>query len=201
MITKNATTSFPINELISKRWSSRLFDPTKDVERVKIYSICEAARWAPSCFGDEPWRFIILDKNHNYEDYKKGFNCLGEWNQKWVKNAPVLIIAISDTKFRKNRNDNKWAGFDTGAACENIYLQAVSLNLNAHPMAGFDVDKTRNDFNIPLDFIPMAMIAIGYQSDNMRLVEQEFQTSEQSERTRRPIGENFFDGKWDKGIL
>lgn len=201
MIIKNAVTSFPINELISQRWSPRVFDPTKIVERDKLISICEAGRWAPSSMGDEPWRFIIWDKNHNIEDFNQGFECLGDWNQKWAKNAPILILALSDSKFRKNNAENRWAQFDTGAACQNFYLQSVELGLIAHPMGGFDVEKTKKTLNIPVSFTPMVMIAIGYQSDDLNLVDLQFQNLEQADRVRRSLGDNFFDGQWGNSIL
>jgi nitroreductase len=197
---KNAITSVSIDPLLAKRWSLRAFDSEKPVSREHVISICEAGRWAPSCFGDEPWRFIVWDKNYDIEKYEKAFRCLGEWNQRWAKNAPVLILACADTKFRRNRESNRWAQFDSGAACENIYLQAFALGLAAHPMGGFDENMIKGIFEIPDDFIPMAMIAVGYQTD-FTVLEEEFQKSELAERFRRPIGTTFFDSAWDKPIL
>ncbi|MFH1051792.1 MAG: nitroreductase family protein [bacterium] len=191
MLEKRALTETKLDEIISKRWSCRAFNTNKKVSREQIISLCEAGRWAPSCFGDEPWRFIVFDKNSDETAYNKALYSLGEWNQKWAKNAPVLIFSFADTKFRKTGKPNRWAQYDTGAASENICLQAVSLGLMAHQMGGFDEEKVMKDFNIPENFIPMSVIAIGYQSEP-EILEEEFKTLEIKERFRRPIGDTFF---------
>ncbi len=189
---KLAKTSVKINELLAKRWSARAFDPNRPVEGWKIVSLCEAARWAPSCGGDEPWRFIIWDKNISQDDFMKAFETLDEGNQKWVKNAQVLIAAIADTKWRNDRSkSNKWGPFDTGAAAMSIYLQAFDLGLYAHPMAGFDPEKLQREFAIPSDYEPYAIIAIGYPGNTDQL-EPTYQEREVAERKRRPLEDNFF---------
>lgn len=200
MIIKKAKTAVEIHNIIATRWSARAYDKNKQVTREQILSLCEAGRWAPSCFGDEPWRFIVWDRNHNLAEYEKAFECLGEWNQKWVKNAPVLLGVFSDDKFRKNSEPNRWAQYDTGAASENICLQAVALGLIAHQMGGFDEEKLKSAFNIPSNFRAMSMIAIGYQAEEDILAE-EYKKLELAERFRRPIGMTFFDSNWEKPIV
>jgi len=193
---KLAKTNVKINELIARRWSARAFDPERPVEGWKILSLCEAARWAPSCGAEEPWRFIIWDKNTSQEDFQKAFSTLDSGNQNWVKNAQVLIAAIADTKWRSNREEtNKWAPFDTGAAAMSIYLQAFDLGLYAHPMAGFDASKLKELFNIPNDYEPYALIAVGYPG-KIELLEPYQQKRELAERKRRPLEENFYLNQW-----
>lgn len=196
---KKAITNFPIDDLIARRWSSRAFDPEKMLSREQIISLCEAGRWAPSCFGDEPWKFIICDKSINPHSWEKLFACINEWNQRWVKNAPLLILALSDTKFR-NGDENKWGQFDTGAASENIYLQAVSLGLIAHPIAGFDYEKVRKEFAIPDQYIINAIIVIGYPG-KVDILEADLQELELKPRFRRAFETNFFDGSLDKKFV
>ncbi len=162
--------------------------------------MCEAARWAPSCFNDQPYRFIIWDKYLDEKNYNRAFNCLVEWNQKWVRTAPVLIAVLADNKFRHNGKPNRWTQFDSGAAAQNLYLQAVDLGLMAHPMGGFDIDKLKSEFNIPDNFTPMAMIAVGYQSDNIDVLEDIHKELELKERERLPLGDNFFFSEWNEPI-
>lgn len=200
MLVKKAIVSEEIDGLLARRWSCRSFNPEIAVSREQIISICEAGRWAPSCYGDEPWRFIVWDKQNDPVNYKKGFDCLGEWNQGWVKNAPILMAAFADNQFRKNKKPNRWSQFDTGASCENIYLQAVSLGLMAHPMGGFDRIKLQYVFNIPENYTPMVMIAIGAQTEADTL-EPTYRENELEPRSRRPLGETFFIGQWEKAIL
>lgn len=199
MLEKRAITDSKLDEIISKRWSCRAFDSKKQVSREQILSLCEAGRWAPSCFGDEPWRFIVFDKFSDEKSYQKAFNCLGEWNQKWVKNVPVLFFSLADTKFRKTGKPNRWAQYDTGAAAENICLQAVSLGLMAHQMGGFDSEKVMREFNIPENFIPMSVIAVGYQAEP-EILEEEYKIAELKERYRRPLSETFFFSEFGKFI-
>ncbi len=188
-----------INSLIEKRWSPRVFDPKKSLSNEQILSICEAARWAPSCSNQQPYKYIIWNKDTNIIDFNKAFDTLDVGNQNWVKNCPVLIVAIADTVF-DNDKFNNWAEYDTGAASENICLQATSLGLFAHQMAGFDVEKLKISFDIPPSFKPMAMIAIGYKSEDLSLVDEKYQKMELSERKRKPIENNFFNSKWKNPI-
>ena len=99
---KIAQTGTPIHDLIAQRWSPRAFDKSGVVTREQLTSLLEAARWAPSCFGDEPWRYLVWDRNHDAAAWEKAFDCLAEANQKWVKNAPVLLCACADSLFGHN---------------------------------------------------------------------------------------------------
>jgi nitroreductase len=194
-----AVTQVPINEVIANRWSGRAFDATKAVTKEQILSLCEAARWAPSCFGDEPWRFMVWDKNSNADAWQKAFDCLVPGNQDWVKNAPVLLLVCADTLFGHNQKPNRWAQYDTGAAAENLCLQAADLGLMAHQMGGFNVDATREAFAIPAQFTLMAMVAVGYAGDANQLSD-ELKARELAARKRKPLADLFFDSAWNQSI-
>ncbi|GAB1370046.1 nitroreductase family protein [Candidatus Kapaibacterium sp.] len=199
MINKFAESIYPINDLIAKRWSPRAFDINKVVSRKDIISICEAGRWAPSCYGDEPWRFIVWDIYHDSESYYNALDCIGEWNKKWVCTAPVIIASFADNSFRKNGDLNRWGQHDTGLATQNILLQAFSLGLVAHPLGGFDSKKIKEHFSVEDRFTPMTCVAIGYQAD-IDVLNGEHAEQESKPRFRRPLGETFFDGTWKKPI-
>ena len=196
---KTASTSAPINETIANRWSPRAFDASKSVSHAQIVALCEAARWAPSCFGDEPWRFIVWDKNTDEKSWQQAFDCLAPSNQTWVKNAPVLMLICADTLFGHNQTPNRWAQYDTGAAAENCCLQASHMGLAAHQMGGFNADAARDAFNIPAQITPMAMLAIGYEGDANDLPE-ELKARELAARKRKPLGDLFFAGTWGKPV-
>ncbi len=193
---KRAHTSAPIHDLLARRWSGRAFDRDKPVSRENLAALLEAARWAPSCYGDEPWRFIVWDRFRDETAWQQAFACLGEWNQKWARSAPVLLLSAADSVFTKNDKPNRWGQHDTGAAGENLYLQAVALGLVAHPMGGFDADKTRRVFGIPARFTPMAMIAVGHPAPADTL-EGEYRDAEVAERARTALGSRFFEDSWD----
>jgi nitroreductase len=196
---KLAITQTPINETVAMRWSPRAFDASKPVSQQQIIALLEAARWAPSCFGDQPWRFIVWNKTADATAWQQAFDCLADSNKTWVINVPVLILICADTLFGHNQSPNRWAQYDTGAAAENLVLQASHMGLGAHQMGGFNSDIAREKFNIPAQFTPMAMLAIGYigEADNLP---EELKARELADRQRKPLGELFFNGVWNKAI-
>lgn len=195
MFEKKAETSVAINDLLAKRWSGRAFDPDRQVGHEDLISLLEAARWAPSCFGDEPWRYIVCDKVTHKAAWDKAFSCLSEGNRSWAVNAPVLILASANSILSKNNKPNRWGQYDTGAASMSLCVQATELDLMVHQMGGFDADKAREVFNIPEQFTPMAMIAVGYQLPLDR-IKGELRKRETSPRARSPLGDLFFAGEW-----
>lgn len=199
MMQKPAITQTPINETIANRWSPRAFDATKPVSREQITALCEAARWAPSCFGDQPWRFIVCNKSEGESAWQHAFDTLAPSNQTWVKAVPVIILVCADTLFGHNQTENRWAQYDTGAAAENLCLQATSMGLAAHQMGGFNSDAARKQFNIPAQYTPMAMMAVGYAGDAEQLPD-DVKGRELADRKRKPLGELFFAGSWGKAI-
>lgn len=194
---KPAITSTPIHDLLAQRWSGRAYDPARAVSREQKITLLEAARWAPSCYGDEPWRFIVWDKNADAASWQQAFACLAPGNQAWVQHAPLLLLSTADSLFNHNGQPNRWGQHDTGAASENLCLQAVALGLMAHQMGGFDVDNIRAVAGVPPQYMPMAMIAVGYPAEPATF-SPEVAERETASRKRRALGELFFDGGWAK---
>ena len=200
MLKKPATTQVVIEETIANRWSGRAYDATKPVSHEQTIALLEAARWAPSCFGDQPWRFIVWDKNKDNQAWQQAFDCLVPGNQAWAKDAPLLMLTIADTLFNHNAKPNRFAQYDTGAAAENLCLQATDLGLMVHQMGGFDAEKARATFNIPQQYTLMAMLTVGYAADIATLT-GEILTRETAPRSRRALGELFFASTWNKPIV
>ena len=199
MFSKNIETKVAIHELIASRWSGRAYDTERLLTREEIIALLEAARWAPSCYGDQPWRFIVFDKATNEGNWAKALSCLMSGNQSWAKDAPVLLLACADSVLSKNGNPNRWGQYDTGAAAENLCLQAAALGLMVHQMGGFDADKTKSLFAIPEQYTPMAMMTVGYQLAEDAIPE-EIKEREYSARERNPLEANFFEGYWGEPI-
>lgn len=193
---KPAQTGYPINELMQRRWSPRAFEEGRSVEREKVLTMLEAARWAPSCFNDQPRQFLVFDGSDSGA-LERARACLTAGNA-WALKAPMLILSVARETFEQNGKPNRWAQHDTGLATENLLLQAVELGLAAHPMAGYDADRARSEFGIPVGFTPIAMIAIGYPY-RARLddLDEKLRAKELAARERKPIGEIAFAGTWD----
>jgi nitroreductase len=178
--------------LVKKRRSGRSYNPQKEVSRGQIEQLLEAARWAPSSYGEEPWRFVIAHKGLNPESYKKVLESLVEFNQGWAKNAPVLIVISAKSNFKKNNQLNRWAAYDSGAAAQNISLMATSIGLMAHQMGGFDADKVRESFNIPADVEIISVMALGYELPDA--------TDANAARQRMPIEAIAAWGQWSADL-
>ena len=144
-------------DLIKSRWSPRAFSEEK-VSHEEIMSLIEAARFAPSCFNEQPWRFIIADDETSLEKMR---NILMPGNQIWANKAPVLLLIVSKKNFTYNNEENFWHMFDAGTAWGFLSLEAERRGLITHAMGGFDMDQARLHFNIPEEYEIITVVAIG----------------------------------------
>ncbi len=198
MFEKKAITSTPVNDLLARRWSGVSYNPDRPVEADKLSACIESARWAPSCYGAQPWSFIVCDRSRDEAAWQAALACLVEANRDWAQHAPALILALAREHFQHNDKPNRWAQYDTGAAAISLCLQATDLGLMAHQMGGFDVDQSITAFDVPAGHTPMAMIAIGYQTAQEDVPEKR-REREFAPRRRNPLKEHFFFGAWGKG--
>jgi len=177
---KPTTTNYPVNNLIMSRWSPRAFS-NQLVEKKKVLSVLEAARWAPSAFNEQPWRFVIGENGD--ETYTKIFDSLVEWNQQWVKFVPVLILNIAKKTFTHNNTQNVTFKYDLGQAVGQMILEVVNQGLVSHQMTGFDPDKAAS------------VTAIGYQG-NIEDLPEEFAKIEINKRERKDLESIAFKEKF-----
>jgi len=191
---KPAGTQYPILDLIARRWSPRVF-ADRMVEPEKLRSLFEAARWAPSCFNQQPWNFLVAARNDG-EEFDRLVSCLVSANL-WAAKAPVLALSVVGLDFAHNGKPNPTAQHDVGLAVENLVIQAISLGIFVHQMAGFDVEKARELFQIPARHDPVAMIALGYPGDP-ELLPAELRQREMAGRTRKTIDQFVFMGRWNQ---
>lgn len=199
MLIKKADTSVAVNNLIANRWSPRAFDADKAVSQQSILSMLEASRWAPSCFNDQPWRYVVFNKSIEPSAWETALLTLAEKNQSWAKNAPVLILVIAADNFGHNGNPNRWSQYDTGAATLNLVLQAESLGLVTHQMGGFDSEKILSECGVPEGFTAMSIVAVGYQAEE-NILSGDLKESETADRTRNKLSGIVFESMWGKGI-
>jgi nitroreductase len=189
---KPAETQSPIHDLLKRRWSPRTFGE-RLVEPDTLRSLFEAARWAPSSNNEQPWRFLVATKE-NKADWDRLFACLVEGNQKWARQAPVLMLSIAKLTF-DDESVNRHALHDTGMAVENLIIQATSMGLFVHQMAGFRRDQARKECQVPDGYEPVAMIALGYPGDPATLPDY-LRERELKPRERNSISEFVFSGTW-----
>jgi nitroreductase len=183
----------PIHDLLRRRWSPRAF-ADRPVEREKLLSVLEAARWAPSSNNEQPWHYIVATKD-DAEEFARLLGCLVEGNQRWAKAAPVLMLSVASMTFTRNAKPNKHAFHDVGQAVACLTVEATSLGLSVHQMAGFVPEKARETYNIPANMEPVAALALGYLGDPDTLPD-ELRQRESTLSPRKPIAEFVFRGAW-----
>jgi nitroreductase len=152
----------PIELIFLKRWSPRAMsgEPIRDDELMTVF---EAARWAPSTYNEQEWRFLFARRDSAH--WPAFFDLLMDANKAWCQRAAVLVVVLSHKVFERNGRPNPVHTFDTGAAFENLALQGSAMRLVVHGMAGFDRGKARTDLHVPDDYDVEAMIAIGRPGD------------------------------------
>ncbi len=184
----SATTSnleHPIAAVLERRHSPRLFSDAA-VKTGVIRSLFEAARWAPSSFNEQPWRYLVATHEQT-RDFQAVVDCLVPTNQAWAKEAAVLALAFAHRFFARNGKENRHAWHDVGQATAQLVVEATDRGLVAHQMAGIDREKIRATFAVPEEFDVVAALALGHPSDD----------EEQSTRSRRPQREFVYSGSWN----
>jgi len=189
---KETLNNFPVADHIKSRWSPRSFI-SKPVEEEKISSITEAARWAPSAFNEQPWRFIVGRKGTN--TYEMILSSLVEWNQKWAGAAPLLILNIGKKTFTHNDKPNVTFKYDLGQAVAFMAIEIVNQGLVSHQMSGFDPEKAAELLEIPDDYQAVSITAIGYQGKADELP-ADFREIEMKPRERNNIKDIVFNNKF-----
>ena len=149
---------YEVDRIFINRWSPRAMSGEK-ISDEELFSLFEAARWAPSSFNNQPWRFIYAKRET--ENWDKFFDLLMDGNKTWCDNAAVLIVLISKTTFDYNGKFSSSHSLDAGSAWENLALQGSSKELVIHGMQGFDYDKAKEVLNVPDDFKVEMMISVG----------------------------------------
>ena len=179
-----------LHELIERRRSGRIIDPERQVEEEKIRSLLEAARWAPSCFNNQPWRFIV-SRGRSLDAVKE---CLSKGNA-WAKRAPLILTVASKPDLDCQIKDRDYYTLGIGLAVENLLLQSIHLGLVVHPIAGFSERKVKKALHIPEVYRVHTLIIVGYPGSSDGLEDWVLE-KEDALRERKPLEEIVFWEGW-----
>ncbi len=171
------------------RWSPRAMSG-EPVTVPLLEVLFEAARWAPSCFNSQPWRFVYA--THGDEYWSSFYELMVDANQAWARKAGALVIVVSRNRYERNDNEAPTHSFDSGAAWMSLALQARKSALVAHGMQGFDYAAARALLDLPDAFTVEAMVAIGHPGEIEDLPER-YQAGE-APTDRKPLREIVFHG-------
>lgn len=182
---QHRTPDHPIESLFLRRWSPRAMsgEPVSHQELMRLF---EAARWAPSTYNEQEWRFLYATAGSEHWD--TFFDLLLPGNQEWCGPAGALIVGLSYRDFSRNGKPNPVHTLDTGLAVENLLLQGAALGLVCHGMAGFDRDKARAALAVPDGVDVEVMIAVGRPGDPRDLPEK-LREMDLAPSGRKPVGE------------
>jgi nitroreductase len=193
MADKKASPDYPILPVLAERWSPYAFED-RPVSQADLRSLFEAARWAPSSYNEQPWRYILATRD-DPKQYDQVLSCLVDGNQLWAKRAPVLALGIVSLRFALNGKDNRAAVHDLGLASGNLVVEATTRGIFVHQMIGILPDKARQVFGIPDGYEAWTGLAIGYRADPATLPDA-LKPRDLTPRQRKPLDEFVYGGKW-----
>ncbi len=191
-VLKNTPADHKIHDLIKNRWSPRKFADTP-VSDTDLQSIFEAGRWAASCNNWQPWNIVWGKKGS--EAYDRILSVMVEFNQSWAKNAPVLMLGVFDSK-NPDGNDNFHALHDLGQFAANMAIQAQSMGIAIHQMAGIKHEEALKEFKFPDTYHVATAIAVGYYGGELTDLPDDLKDEEKKDRKRKKQDEFIFNGDY-----
>ncbi len=183
------------NSLIASRKSVRAFS-AKPIEKEKILAMLESARWAPSCGNNQPWRYILVDKEASSRPALE--EALAKGNS-WAKAAPLLVVVAGRAEDDCLSNEVKYVYYDCGMSVMQFVLEAEHQGLRAHQMAGWEGEKVRAALAIPPEYQPIVLFAVGYEG-RLEELEPGLKEKEMRPRTRKELREIAFEGSWGRPV-
>lgn len=177
---------------IKERHSPRSFQP-KAIQKEQLNLILEAARWAPSSFNSQPWRYFVADKYSDKAFFDKILFTMTEFNQKWASLSSVLIVVACNKIYEHNNQPNVSAWYDCGLSSQNLVIQAMNLGISAHIIGGFDRNKLALELNLPEVMECISIMALGFEG-SIELLPEEIKNVEiEKKRIRKKMDEIIFN--------
>ncbi|MGO2660207.1 nitroreductase family protein [Mycetocola reblochoni] len=184
-VDRTAPTAHEILPVLAERWSPRALDGDRVIDEDSLSAALEAARWSPSAFNIQPWRFIV--GRRGTATFDTIFGTLAEFNQGWAANAGALVLTIAQV-VDDNGRPNPTASYDLGQAVAHLSIQAHAGGLVVHQMTGFDAAAAANSFGLPDSLVPVSVVALGHLGEADQLNDQ-LREREVAPRVRRPLAD------------
>jgi nitroreductase len=190
---KIAISDHPVHSLIVERFSPYVF-ADRSVSEEDLACLFEAARWAPSSYNEQPWRYVVA-RREEAEEFARLLSCLVEANQAWARFASALAIGICIKTFARNGKPNRAAEHDLGLAAGNLCLEATARGIRVHQMIGILPDRAREQFALPPEAEALTALAIGHAGENAAAPDA-LRERDRAPRQRKPLAEFVFSGRW-----
>ncbi|MCM3697647.1 nitroreductase family protein [Microbacterium oleivorans] len=185
MPSRTATTDAPILDVLTERWSTRIFDASAPIDEEALQSALEAARWSPSASNTQPWRFIVARRGS--ASHTAVVDSLMGFNRSWAADAAALVVFVATTE--QDGKALRWAAYDVGQAAAHFTVQAHADGLGTHQMGGFHADRIAESFGLGDDQRALTVMAVGPLGDP-DAASEELRAREDAPRERRPIAES-----------
>ena len=195
MSDKTATTDHPVHSLVASRWSPYAWADAS-VSDEDLAALFEAARWAPSSYNEQPWRWIVA-RREDEAAFAKLLSTLVETNQSWAQHAPVLALGLASLRFERNGKPNKAAHHDLGGAAAHLSFEATARGLAVHQMIGIEPDRVRELYAVPEGVEPLTALAIGVAGEAAALPDK-LRERETAPRTRKALTELVFAERYGR---
>jgi len=191
----NRTSDHEIDNRFLERWSPRAFTG-EAIPQDELMRIFEAARWSPSSYNSQPWRFVYARRDTPH--WEPMLSLLNEFNRSWAQNAAVVMIVASNSLMLPPGADKPVPSyshsFDAGSAWGYLALEATRLGWHAHGMVGFDKDRAFAELGFTEGYRVEAAIAIGRRGDPSLLPEG--LRAREVPSGRNPLSASVFEGKF-----
>jgi nitroreductase len=164
----------------------------KPIPKDVVERVLTAGTYAPSCFNNQPWRFIAVQAPESLDLVKQHLSK----NNLWGTSSPLMVLVVTkpDLDCRLD-GERDYALFDAGMAVMALQLQAVKEGLYVHPIAGFRAPELRTAMGIPEDHILITVVILGYPGTD-ELLNDKQKDSEKSARERKPLSDVVANDKW-----
>ena len=179
----------PIEPIFLRRWSPRALTG-ESMSEAEMLTLFEAARWAPSTYNEQEWRFLYARRDT--PQWPRFFELLAEGNRAWCQRAALLSVILAHKIFQRTGKPNPVHVFDSGLAFENLALQGTAMGLVVHGMQGFDFEKARKTLSVPDDYAVCAMFAVGRPGNPAELAPE--LRERESPSPRKPVREIICEG-------
>ena len=175
-----------VKEAIEKRRAYRGLASAEMTDGL-ISELAGAARLMPSCFNNQPWKFVFARSN----EALGGLRAALSKNNDWAKKAPLIAAAFAKKDHDCVIKEREYYLFDLGMSVAALVLRATELGLVAHPIAGFDPAAVRKALGIPEDCMVITLVIIGKKSDDLSALTPQQAAGEQA-RPPRLAPENIY---------
>lgn len=161
-------------KVISERYSVRSYRPEHLPDAV-IEKILQAGHKAPTGCNYQPQRIIVMNTDDSIERLRKCTKCHFD--------APtaMLVCHNSEETWVRKYDGARSSPVDAVIVATYLMLAAQNEGVGTCWVMHFDPDAMREEFAIPEETEPMALLVMGYPSEDSKPLDLHYKS--------RPIGE------------